>query len=69
MVRENNGMKANKLSINKTKTKAMTFHTPQRRVYYPYLQVEDSAIEFVEEFNFLGIIVDKNLNWRPNVIW
>ena len=44
LVRVNNWLRANKLSINKKKTKAMIFHTPQRRVYYPHLQIENSTI-------------------------
>jgi hypothetical protein len=59
-------MKANKLSLNKTKTKAMVYHTPQRKVNYPVLRIEDSNIEIVDQFNFLGIIIDKHLNWKAH---
>jgi len=59
-------MKANKLSINKSKTKAMIFHAPQRRVQIPTIKIEDSVIEFVNEFNFLGIMLDRHLNWKAH---
>ena len=56
LVSVSNWMKANKLSINKSKTKAMIFHAPQRRVQIPTIKIEDSVIEFVNEFNFLDIM-------------
>ena len=60
-------MKANKMSINNSKTKAMMFHTPQRRIQHPFLQIEDSVTEFVGEFNFLGIMINnKHLNWKSH---
>ena len=59
----NNWMKANKLSINKNKTKAMIFHTPQRKVTLPKIKIDDVDIEYVDNFNFLGIIIDKHVNW------
>ena len=60
-------LKVNKLSLNIQKTKAMVFHTPQRKVRVPKLRIEDHDIEIVEEFNFLGIILDKNLNWKSHI--
>jgi hypothetical protein len=66
LVNINNWMKANKLSLNKAKTKAMIYHTPQRRVIKPELKIENNNIEIVDQFNFLGIILDKHLNWKPH---
>lgn len=57
-------LKVNKLSLNVAKTKAMVFHTPQRNVSIPDLYIENSKIDFVDHFNFLGIIIDKHLNWN-----
>jgi len=59
--RVNNWMKANKLSINKKKTKAMIFHMPQRRVVPPNLKIDNESIEYVNQFNFLGIVIDKHI--------
>jgi len=66
LVSVSNWMKANKLSINKSKTKAMIFHAPQRRVQIPTIKIEDSVIEFVNEFNFLGMMLHRHLNWKAH---
>ena len=59
-------MALNKLSLNCEKTKAMIFHTKQRTIEYPEILINNHLIEFVEEFNFLGIVLDKHLNWKPH---
>jgi len=64
--RVNNWMKANKLSINKKKTKAMIFHMPQRKVVPPNLKIDNESIEYVNQFNFLGIVIDKHMNWKAH---
>lgn len=60
-------LKLNKLSLNASKTKAMLFHSPQRQISNPTIFIDDTEIDFVNEFNFLGIILDKNLKWRSHV--
>ena len=60
-------MKLNKLSLNCRKTKAMLFHMPQKSVFYPDLVLENGNIEFVEEFNFLGILLDKHISWKNHI--
>jgi len=60
-------LKLNKLSLNIKKTKAMVFHTPQRRVYLPNLKIDNQPIEYVNEFNYLGIHFDKNLTWNSHI--
>lgn len=45
----------NKLSLNITKTKTMTFHTPQRQLTLPALQINNIPIQNTDHFNFLGI--------------
>ena len=32
----------------------------------PTIKIEDSVIEFVNEFNFLGIMLDRHLNWKAH---
>ena len=59
-------LKVNKLSLNVAKTKAIMFHTPQRRVSYPDLYIDDVKIDYVNEFNYLGLILDKHLNWKSH---
>ena len=52
---------ANKLSLNISKTKFMVFHTSNRSVTYPVLQMDRRPIERVAQFNFLGLILQSNL--------
>jgi hypothetical protein len=62
-----NWLKVNRLSLNVTKTKAMLFHSTQRLVTYPSLVIDNHLVEFVKEFNYLGIIIDENLKWKVHV--
>ena len=63
-----NWLAVNKLSVNVSKTKFMVFHPHQKDVkdQIPNLKINDSDIELVENFNFLGIQLDKNLNWKTH---
>ena len=62
-----NYLKANKLSLNVNKTKAMVFHMPQKRIQLPLIKIAGENIAFVDNFNFLGIIINKHLNWTSHV--
>jgi hypothetical protein len=59
-------LKLNKLSLNTAKTKAMIFHMPQKIVQLPQININNHQIEFVDTFNFLGIVLDKSLRWTPH---
>ena len=63
----NTWLKLNKLSLNISKTRAIQFHNPQRNVVYPSLYIERHKIDFVSEFNFLGIIIDSHLKWKSHI--
>ena len=56
----------NKLSLNASKTKFMVFNMPQKKVVIPRLKLADTEIESVDQFNFLGITLDKHLNWNAH---
>ena len=60
-------LSSNKLSLNVQKTKFMVFHTPQRRVNYPTLKLNNGNIERVSQFNFLGVILASSLKWDKHV--
>jgi hypothetical protein len=60
-------LKLNKLSLNIDKTKAMIFHSVKRNISTPKIFIENIPIEFVTQFNFLGIILDKNLKWKAHI--
>ncbi len=57
-------LKLNKLSINVSKSKCMFFHTTRRKSPEIELMLDNSVIERVNEFNFLGIVIDSNLTWK-----
>ena len=59
----------NKLSLNAKKTKMMVFHHKQKIVNSNLLKlyINSKKIECVKEFNFLGIMLDENLNWKSHV--
>ena len=60
-------LKLNKLSLNADKTKAMLFHTIQKTVTLPKINIDGSDIEFVDAFDYLGIVIDKNLSWNDHI--
>lgn len=60
-------LKANKLSLNVNKSKFMVFHHPKKIFRLPQIKIDNSDVECVDNFNFLGITIDKNLNWKPHI--
>ena len=58
---------ANKLALNISKTKYMVFHTSNRAVKYPNLKINNTYIEHVYEFNFLGVIFNSHMNWNTHI--
>ena len=57
----------NKLSLNVQKTKFMIFHYRQRVLTendIPCLMINNTLIERVTEFNFLGLTVNEYMNWK-----
>ena len=60
-------LSSNKLSLNVRKTKFMLFHTSHRNIDYPTLKINNSEIERVSDFNFLGLVLSSNLKWHDHV--
>ena len=60
-------LKLNKLSLNAQKAKVMVFHRKQKHVDEINVQINGTQIERVESFNFLGIMLDKNLTWKSHI--
>ena len=58
-------LNANKLSLNKDKTKYMIHHFSQRDVSQLKitLNLEGKQIQGIREFNFLGTTIEETLNW------
>ena len=44
----------------------MVFNMPQKKVVIPRLKLSDTEIYSVDQFNFLGITLDKHLNWNAH---
>jgi len=61
-----NWLKLNKLSINPKKTKLMTF-SYRRNIPDPSIYLDNEKIASVDEFNFLGLTLDKHLSWKPHI--
>ncbi len=53
----NDWLKCNKLSLNITKSKYMIFHTPQKKVDLLQHNIENTPIDRVSDFNFLGLTI------------
>ena len=47
------------------KVKIYAFQMPQKRVPNLLFNIDRMHIERVTEFDFLGLIIDSNLNWKP----
>ena len=45
----------------------MVFHTPQRRVNYPVLKLNNVNIERVSQFNLLGVVKNSTLKWDKHI--
>ena len=59
--------KADKLSLNASKTKAMIFHTINKKVYKPSVNIDNKLIEIVDSFEFLGFALQKYLKWSLHI--
>ena len=57
----------NKLCLNVTKSKFMIFQMPQKKVPQLSFDIDGLQIDQVYEFNFLGLIIDANLNWKAHL--
>jgi hypothetical protein len=60
-------LKLNKLSVNASKTKCMIFHSIQRATVNPNIILDNTPVEIVDHFNFLGIVIDKHMNFKAHV--
>ncbi len=54
----NDLLKWNKLSLNIGKSKYMIFHNSKKKVNNLHIKIENTYIERVKEFDFLGLIIN-----------
>ena len=45
----------------------MLFHKPQKRVTIPTLEIDNIQLNSVDEFNFLGLFLDKHMTWNKHI--
>ena len=45
----------------------MVFHTPQKRVIYPTLKLNNANIERENQFNFLGVVLASTFKWDKHI--
>jgi hypothetical protein len=45
----------------------MTFTATNRAYNKPIIKLNDCVIDYVDTFNYLGIIFDKNMNWQSHI--
>ena len=63
----NDWLAVNKLSLNVAKTKFMIFHTKKNVLpIIPDLKIGNAKLERVTNFNFLGLLINDNLSWKPH---
>ncbi len=59
--------KLNNLSLNLKKCKYIVFHKPKKKSNPLLIMIDDTIIERVQEFNFLGLTLNENLNWKNHI--
>ena len=60
-------LNVNKLSINTTKTKFISFQTKKKRHNHRIgISINDQNIEQVNQTTFLGVITDENVTWHSH---
>ena len=42
----------------------MLFHSPNKKIDIPSIEINSTEVDCVDNFNFLGILLDKHLNWK-----
>ena len=60
-------MKSNTIVLNSKKTKHMLFHKHNKVVPTLELKINDSSIDQVSTFNFLGLHINSQLTWQTHI--
>ena len=45
----------------------MVFHSPQKKISKPNIIIDNIALECVEKFKCLGIILHQNMKWKSHI--
>ena len=57
----------NFLDLNVLKTKEMLIDFQKNPSPVPYLEIDDKIVDRVEEFKYLGTVIDRSLAFNKNV--
>ena len=59
----------NKFSLNVKKTKYVIFHAINKKFedVVPDLEINGIPLERVKSFNFLGLLLNENMSWKPHI--
>ena len=59
----------NKLSLNVRKNKYVIFHAMNKRIQdtVPNLEIDGIPLERVQNLNFLGLLLNENMSWKPHI--
>ena len=58
----------NKLSFSADKTKVMIFTRRTKNFVRPRLHIMGNELEIVDQFKYLGVLLDSKLKWTPHVL-
>ena len=62
-----NWLKANKISLNASKTEAILFHDPNKKINFNLkLKIDGKRIYLTDTIKYLGINLDHHLNWKSH---
>ena len=56
--------RSHKLCLNVKKSNCMLFHMPQRVTPLLHFELNGSPIDYIQEFNFLGLTLDSSLSFK-----
>ena len=63
-----NWLKANKISLNSSKTEAILFRHPNKNIDYDLkLKIDGKRIFLTNSVKYLGIHLDQHLNWKHHI--
>ena len=54
-------------TLNAQKTELMLFHRKQKHVNDVNIKIDNTMIEHVQTFNFLGIMLNETLSWKSHI--
>ena len=56
----------NYLELNVSKTKGIVFDFRKTKAVFEPIYINDTRVEMVDNFKYLGTTIDSNLNWKIN---